>query len=210
MKHEEAERYLVDLASRSLPNETVSEMQRHVQDCDECQEWLETYSLLEASVAPSGAAISHPAAEQIASYALDLEEVDEPFIAHVSGCGNCNREVRLVRASVSQAEASPPNRESWPGSRWLVAAALSALAFGLPFWFSRSNPAGPDRTVSSQTLYGTTTIDSNEYLMATNTRIATGADVTLRAGRIVALGDGFSVGDDASLTIEVTENLASH
>lgn len=71
-----------------------------------------------------------------------------------------------------------------------------------------SCPAPEDLVVSNVTLTTTVTVvGCNTITAGPNAHVETPGDVTLRAGTEVALEDDFSVGSDATLTIEIDSSL---
>jgi hypothetical protein len=62
---------------------------------------------------------------------------------------------------------------------------------------------GSDRTLWGENLDGQQVISADRSLSAASVQVASGAQITFRAGEVVALGDGFSVGPNTAFTVEI-------
>lgn len=61
----------------------------------------------------------------------------------------------------------------------------------------------PDRQVAGEQLSGRRLIEAPRVLTASSVALASGSDITLRAGEMVVLRDGFSAGAEATLGVEI-------
>jgi|GEM_PF-5050514 len=106
-------------------------------------------------------------------------------------------------------EGSP--RAGFPGWGLLAAGALIALAAFL--WTARSADQGSTLSAGSdlyeETIEGEMAIQSDDVLNMSSVRVAEGSRVTLTAGDVVALGDGFHVGNGTDLTIALSNDNRS-
>ena len=242
MRHREASRQLVDLLAGDLSADRQSELAEHLEICEECRDWSETYGFLSDSLRADDEA-DHPSSEQLAHLAVDAESLTAPergqLATHLEECDECRRELELSREALAAGREEPavarlPLRlPSRAVALRLALAASMALALGLAFIANRSNSAdhGPpavsdaqlpgrpvagalgagqraaahgdqDRRLDEEDLVGTQVIEA-EGVLAANSNVQSGSDITLRAGEMVFLGDGFSIGSSANLGIEI-------
>ena len=215
ISHAEAEPFLPDLAFPQDSAEEISEdILRHIESCQECRDWLETYSSLRLVLEPA-ALDEHVSAETLAEGAAGgaLDRVSEE---HLGTCRACRNEFELACQGLLHVgtdvdgEVVRPGVESagidsfWPKA--LVAAAAVAVAVGVPLWQARSRQLVlPDYVISQRSLLGVEVFDAGTSIRVSDTEVSAGADVTLRAGQIVALENGFRVETDGSLRIEIRE-----
>ena len=101
-----------------------------------------------------------------------------------------------------------PQSSSWrgwkPKSVWTLLAASVVLGFALStalFWLLPQSLSPETYSLTRTTLKGVTTIEASEIIEASSSLVDASANVTFRA-KTVVLGDGFSVGNGASFTIE--------
>lgn len=203
---------LTEYAAERLDATDARELEKHLAECEECKTWLETYRLLAHG-------LRHPSSPEIAEYAVTPDRVpatDRNRIRrHLDICADCARDAELTQAAATEARqentratevppAFPPARRFVLGA--LAASALLVLATGVVF-VSRQSPENNSVFVDRRTLHGSTVLEAEREILIVATHIETGADITFRAGNVVALGEGFSIASDASLTIEVKENM---
>jgi hypothetical protein len=150
---------------------------------------------------------------------------------HLESCPKCRHELNLVRAAVRDARPVPAqltrpaaSTGGFPVWRLAAAAAFGALAIGtlLVAGFWRAEPVdGGGSTIaatgaggsfetrpewqteefSEPEIAGTRLIEADGGLIFSRTRIDDGADVTIRAGEVVAFGDGFQIGSQARVAV---------
>ena len=131
--HERAETLLADFADGCLPDELKSELQRHLESCISCTEWLVWYRELKGALV---AAPGHLAADDLAMLAVrpqDLSDEDRSRIEdHVKGCRECQDLLSRSRSALEPAPVVTPFRRSIARARWALplAAALVLGIFG--------------------------------------------------------------------------------
>jgi hypothetical protein len=234
MNHDEAAGLLLDLVDGRLDERTQSVVDRHIENCAECQGWLDTQQLLKRAPAVARRD-DHPSSEDLALCAVRAEEEFEPdradLFRHLDSCPQCRHELDLVREAVRDARPSPvqlgrPTRSAtgFPVWRLAAAAAFGALAIGtlLVAGLWRAEPVdGGGSTIaatgaggsfetrsgwqteefSEPEIAGTRLIEADGGLIFSRTRIDDGANVTIRAGEVVAFGDGFQIGSQARVAV---------
>ena len=208
MTHENLQASLPDFAAGALSEDRCLAVEEHVTACAECREWLETYRLLETALTPVA---DHPAAEELANCAL-FSELDVELDAHLATCASCSEEIEISRAAVAFArdEGDAEGTVGWSprvsGRQLALAAAILLAVIGTPLLTNRlSTPAAGTENyeLSGKNVSGVTTIVADSSITAAEMEILSGAEVTLEAGEVVTFGEGFSVGADASLSIEI-------
>lgn len=217
LEHREARARLSDLAAGRLDEPELGELQAHVAGCAVCQGWLEAHALIAGVLREEPGPIweDHPTADRLAQYSVAERRLSEHerrrLSRHLVACADCRTAVELSREAV--AAAAPPaasgRGQGWPAA-WLppplrlplAAAALLALLL-VPLALIGVRQGRADQTVSGKTFYGREAISARRSLTLEDTRIQSGASVTLEAGEVVMLGNGFSVDVDASFTAEV-------
>jgi hypothetical protein len=144
------------------------------------------------------------------------------FNHHLEICGECREDLERVRDAISAARpataraahaTSPKLISSW----WrIAAAAIAGLAIGSLFTFgpwrvgphdpepieipiqsdesSDVEPSSKPEEVSGIEIEGNRLIEAERALTITKVKIKDGARVTIRAGEVVAFGDGFQIG----------------
>jgi anti-sigma factor ChrR (cupin superfamily) len=150
---------------------------------------------------------------------------------HLEICPQCRRAIDLVRAAVRDAspmsepaKAAERSQDRVPAWMLAVAASLAVIAIGtvLVSGVRRGQPRGtrmpeavatvseeplearpdvPPAEFSEPEIEGKRLIESEGGLVISRTHIKGGAEVTIRAGRSVAFGNGFQVGPQARLAV---------
>lgn len=92
------------------------------------------------------------------------------------------------------------------GDLTVTAAAAHSGPYGLRIDLAGSCSSPYDVAVDGQTLSGTSVHEACAHLESSTTTVASGS-ATFRAGRRIALGDGFSVASGASFTAEIDSTL---
>ncbi len=231
MVHDQITGYLPDLAAGALDDELATRLRSHLQECRECREWLATHRTLEAVLELPAPDAEHPRSELLARFVVDASGLEVGVRRSVSGhleiCHRCAEEAELCRqavaapqadqhprqpeqppgATVSQPSAPPgaaaraPAAWSRLGARVMIAAAAVIVVVGAGLYLARAPRIQQQYVLSHTTLRGTTTIEAVKTIEVSLAHLEPGSDVLLRA-ESVALGDGFTVGDNAKLTIE--------
>ena len=131
MDHREIEGYLPDFAADDLDKAPRAAVAAHVDQCEECQSWLETHDFLFAAIS-GRKEDQHPSSEILAlcitrpeeDYEFDGTDLDH----HLAHCEDCRRDLERVSDAVRAARPSPSpavhtSRFSFTSSWWRVAAA---------------------------------------------------------------------------------------
>ena len=229
MEHREAARHLTDLVDGTLDAGVMESVSNHVDQCQACRGWVDTYKNLARDLDPSREP-HHPDSQTLAWYAVSPEEIHESergrVAEHLERCDDCRGDLEDIRSAV--VNARPPLGELGQPTgrqvRWrrLAAAAAVVVAVGLITFVMRpGGPWGgsaPDAVVSGATtetivtdgvsgglsdveIAGTRLIEGGPRVTLERVMIAEGADVTIRAGDTVAFGNGFRVGNRARLHV---------
>ncbi len=221
MSHSEMNLQLADYAAGGLEPKARGRLEEHLTECADCAEWLATYRLLSSGIETD----THPSSRLIAEFALAADNVSQfergRILDHLETCTDCAREVDLSRKAVRAARAEPAWQAAADADRkrpferlqlWartqvespmrLAAAAglILAVVIGTGVLLSPADSGGSSSTTA---LHGTSVLEAGDQILMADTSVEKGADVTVRAGTVVALGEGFSVASDASLTIEL-------
>jgi predicted anti-sigma-YlaC factor YlaD len=212
MNHQHATRLLSDFAERTLEPELSAQVEKHLDDCHECREWLEIYSLLHET--PDCA--RRVPGELLANYAVDenwLDQAGRDMVrAHLGVCENCRDEIELVRTALAaarqQCSADKTHKQMSvisivPPRKVAVAAALviAVLAVATVTIFRGIPWVRPEQRVQNLTITGDRVLEGDGEVVIASTQVAAGANLTIHAGDIVVFGDGFSVQNGASLVV---------
>lgn len=280
MDHQEASRLLPDLLSGRLRDDRRAGLEAHLDECADCREWSETYDFL-ADALSGERETMHPSSEQLAHLAVDDELLTAPerdrLAAHLEGCADCRRELRLSHGALAAARREPsvlrfPLRlPTQAAPAWLALAASLILALAVAFFALRHDgfepgpvtaalpepeateanspepslaeaapveaiapggepavealprPPSPvttpqpevavadagDRPGPTDGPRGGLGTELPDVIDATAMAIATGSAVTLRAGEMVVLGEGFSIGSTATLGVQIANQSAA-
>jgi len=219
--HDSAVSLLTEAEHRRLVGEERASLDAHLATCHECAEIAETYSILAKSMKEAQGPQEHPSSEQLAALAVANKPATDAQTVilkqHVDGCDECREHVELCTRALHEARMPALGIQFRPaagaGARTKLHAVSVrlALAAGLVGFFIAvstlvdTNNLGPPETsvVEGESLLGTQVIRAAVTLSAGNVRIKSGSDITLQAGRIVAIGDGFAVDNGASLTVKI-------
>lgn len=220
MDHLEASSLLTGFVGGELEASERRALRRHLTECEECQVWVATSELLEA-LSPDQALTEqhHPSSDELASFALAPETLDDlarrRLEGHVDGCSQCRHEAGLVSASVREARDELAAEPSMSGSLVGSLAAAAARAYQAPLrlaaavilvvaaaWVGFASSRTPDElTLSNRVFSGEQTVSAGTSMVVGATEVSSGANVVLRSGQLIAIGDGFSVGPGATLTV---------
>jgi len=237
MNHRDAEEYLVDSAEGVLDGQLLGDLTSHVQGCSDCQGWLETFDILAGSAGQSGDG-EHPDSHLIALCAVRAEEELEPdrsdLRQHLASCGQCRREIELMKAALHQArpvvESKESPRMSVSAGRWWWKAAAAAAFIGIAITTllgpsvrhrerpddlhpaiastalvePASDPSLPATEFSEAEINGERLIESDGSLTFSETKINAGAVVKIQAVRTVAFGNGFEIGPQTRVEVGVS------
>ncbi|MDH3745129.1 MAG: zf-HC2 domain-containing protein [Acidobacteriota bacterium] len=211
MQHHEVVDLLPELESGTLGDATRPAVLQHLDTCDECRSWVATCEWFSGALAETSED-PHPSSDQLARYSVDSTRLAEPereqLAAHLAVCDNCAEEVRLTEAALTGDEQNATilhfGRRVEHRSRAALKTGLAAtLAFAslLAFSYYKSHHT----RLSGDHLAGTRVVEAIDSIKAVSTTIESGGDVTFRAGKTVVLGEGFSIGSDASFRIEIAQ-----
>lgn len=199
--HDEMRALVAAFAAGELIDRLPAE--RHLRECDECRLWLQTYRAFSEMLD------GHPTSEALAGFATQADRVEKDreheIERHLENCEACRHEVELSRAAVAYAsqEGEPLRRRFSVRSRLAMAAGLFAAVVGLGLVLGPRQAAESGRVeISELAIAGSRTIEAPDVLVAGESALLDGANVTLSARHVVALGEGFSVASKAALVIE--------
>ncbi len=175
------------LAHLAVDAELLTEPERerlasHLEGCDECRRELRLSREALAGARQGPAAtrllpfrlVSRPAALRLALAASLILAVAVTFV--VSRRDGAGNEIAAAPVAIA---AAPP------------AAVIARIA-------------AVDRALAGNRLTGIQVIEASGAITASSVAIESGGDITLRAGEMVVLGDGFSIGSTATLGVEIT------
>jgi len=220
----EASNLLTRFVTRTLASSRRSEVEEHVVECDDCRAWVTTFSLLAQSLGDEAerSVSSHPSSLDLSTFALAAHTLDdatrERCATHVRRCATCRREVELVGAAVSEArqgdraavsDSAPIRKRFASPARLAWAAGLLLAIGGLVLLQPSGPPSSGERQVQRKIFHGSSVVRARDFMLVEETKITSGAEVSLEAGRAVAFGNGFSVGSGASLSVLVEEPESS-
>lgn len=100
----------------------------------------------------------------------------------------------------SHSELGPGRRRRYRLQTVAAACIAAAILVGSLLYLAGTHSPPSDLVVRDQVLAGERTIEATDKIEVSQSRIDLGAKVTLRASKVV-LGNGFSLGEGASLTI---------
>lgn len=221
MTHEEIRASLDEFAAGRTEGAAHEAIRRHLDGCAGCRGLVDTWTTF-AELLDDEAL--HPTAELLAAAAVGPIDPEAPEQAqlerHLEGCAPCRQQLALTRQAISGARqprplgsvhqpASRPVRRLSPRLAWAASLFIAAVVAGSLAFLQREPASFPREPASSQQvilgdLEGTRLIEAPGPLVANRVAIQPGAAITLRSGGSVAFGEGFSVGDDASLVVEVS------
>ncbi len=207
--HELIRAELESYALGELEGSTRSSVERHVDSCEECRGWLDTYRLVAASMAAEDTGQGHPESERLAEAAASNSAPieDRELQDHLDSCGSCREQVELTRAALAEADiGSLRSSHSYQRAAIWAAAAVLLVALGIGFVADRGpEVAGfqAERQISDLSLSGVQDVEAVASLSASTVHVEPGATVRFRAGETVALADGFSVGSGANFAVEL-------
>lgn len=200
---------LETFASAGIPGSADSPMLEHLDRCEDCRCWIDTYQLLSQTLGAN----AHPSSEMLAQYTahpeLLVSSEREQTESHLSFCSVCRAHRDLTAKALAGAR-----RPVWPtlSSRWSSSPVRLALAASLLLvlslaWALRPTPVGSKPALSAnllgQSYSGTHLVEAADAITADSVRVETGGDVTFRAGDRVVLNNGFSVENGGSFQVEL-------
>ena len=156
---------------------------------------------------------------------------------HIEDCESCRREMDLVRSALLEARSenadSVRTRHPIPlYPWWRVAAAAFVVAVAVKVFLpvetrhpedvdlgqnesaatmdevSRFQPGSPGAIISDEEIEGVRLIEADGSLTLSQVKIKDGARVTIRAGDVVAFGNGFQVGPEAQMTVTASVGIS--
>ncbi len=220
MDHSRASGLLTQYVSEDLEPHRHRAVEEHLERCENCRSWIDTYRLLAESLSvETVSATAHLSSQEVAIFALAPHELDEAARAncetHVHSCGVCREEVEVVTAAVSEARAGRNLpwrrlvRVEWPGvSRAPLAWAASlVLLVGVLVIGQSMSQKAETLHLSGDVFHGEKIFRGQKVVLVEGAKVSSGATVTLQAGDVVAFGEGFSVDLGGSLAVSVAQDL---
>jgi len=230
MKHREVLALLPEFEAGVLDSQSKAMVESHLLDCLHCQEWMETHDLLAEELGRNGDPIEdHPHSQLLALCAVRPEEVYEPgreaLRDHLEHCTTCRHTVAQVGGAVrgtrpAANETRSQNTPSASPHRGLrIAAALALMLLSVAVisdlslrllsgtaWSRNDAPTSPVTTetveeLAGGELRGVRLIRADRRLDISHVTVVRGAEVTFRAGEVIAFGDGFRVDTGARITV---------
>lgn len=208
MNHREASKLLAELEQGRLRPPQREEVERHLEACPACREWLAAYGLLGRALA--GAAAEHPEAGELAAWAVaGSGESPGSLGEHLAQCPDCRRDAELVGAALAAARGDEQREEAdrrrLAKRRFALASAAAAAALVLAVLggtlISRPAPdAAQEQVLSGRTLVGEETF-VGPSIHASGVKIESGSRIVFEAEDLVTFGEGFEVASGASLEI---------
>lgn len=206
MEHLEASNLLTHYLSDDLEPGRRRDLEAHLARCAECAEWTAAYAFIDQALG------QHQSSDEVARFALAPETLDrssrEHCSEHLRRCGDCRREVDLVRqaagvgppadgVAVTRGPAGLSRRQA----AWLAVAATAVLALGASLWLDDARRPSSGSVLADRTLSDEQTklTDPSSILVET-TEVVPGAALTLES-RVVGFGHGFSVQSGATLAV---------
>ena len=186
----------------------------HLDECDDCRQELEiTRGALADARRPASVVRfplpvpSAPTRRRLALAASLVLAVTVTFVALRHGGDEPGRPATAVTAEIVQTEsfrAAAVRPEPLRLDDVRPRAALAAPA-RRPIARRSTAPATvpTDRRLSGDVLQGTQLIEAPRLITAGAISIGAGSEITFRAGEMVVLGDGFSIGSTATLGVEI-------
>jgi len=138
MNHREIEGYLPDFAAGELDEAKRATVVSHIDECEECQSWLETHDLLFTAISQREEN-QHPTSEILALCVTRPEEEYEfngaDLDHHLNDCEDCRKDLERVCDAVRAARPSPSSfahtSPSKLTSSWWRVAAAGILGVGI-------------------------------------------------------------------------------
>jgi hypothetical protein len=221
MNHDAAIELLIEREHRRLAAEEEALLERHLNQCQSCLDALETYRLLADSLVADEAISGqgHPSSDELARLVVALDSPDQAASGairqHVRSCGECSRYLDLCATAVGQAKRQKPPVEDRSAKasksrttplRVALAAGIVGAVVGVSLLVDNTKAPGPlTRSIAKEDLVGSQVILARDSISAGAVKISGGSEITLQAGRVVALGDGFSVDRGASLIVKIDD-----
>jgi glucose/arabinose dehydrogenase len=153
------------------------------------------FSLTNANAGPGAAAVTASTLSDPARFALDAGAGAKPCKKGGKPClspgAGCTEAVRFQGDATGAVSETLTLEGNFAPETITLTANVIACSSDL------------DLTISGATVTGTEVHRACDTLTATDVTVASGGDLTLRAGTLIALGDGFSVASGGSLTLEI-------
>jgi hypothetical protein len=216
---------LAEFVDRVLESALAERVNTHVQSCSECKQWIDTYRMIEDTLAGPAAEshYSHVSALALARSATATQDGGERDCAelqsHLENCSQCRYIVDLSRSAVLNARpesafpwSSGAKRSGVLASTRRLALAASLIIFvvgGILGVLYLDEHDGSNQRITGVSIDGVRVFSADDTITADSARVGEGAMVTFRAGDSVAFGDGFSVGLEATVIVETTGSAAA-
>jgi len=212
MKHLEVSALLAEYVSG--PRSRYPALEAHLEGCQECRDWVDTYRLLGASLTENPVQPvhdEHPESGDLCDFALDTGGLGlvarERVERHLEDCGECLHEAELVRSAVvTTVDVGSPAfklagriRKFATSPGGLALAAALVLMIGGLVMVDRLPTSIPDQyQLIGQSINGIQVVEANRSIFVEDAELEPGSQLKLNSP-VVAFGDGFSVRSGATL-----------
>jgi hypothetical protein len=217
VNHHDATRLLSGYAEGALEPALARQMEQHLEDCDDCRDWLETYSFLNDGLDCARSAPS----ELLAQYVVDegrLEETQRDIVReHVAACGACKEELEAIRSALEAARHKQPAHTikralsmisaAQPRELAIAAALVLTVLAATTFTVFRGSPwMRSEQQSQEQMTDAGAALEGDETIVIASTRVYDGANLTIHSRNTVVFGEGFSVASGATLVVGTTSS----
>lgn len=223
MNHRQAVEYLPHYEAGSLNHDTEEAVERHLEGCSSCRDWLSTRDLLaDALAGGQGRTRDHPDSDLLALCVVRPEEIHEPdrdeLREHLISCPVCRQDLSSLQEAVREArpvkskhvEVYRPSPWRLSGRSGLVAASLVAVLLGgglvglLGLFLDRIPPGGAHSDGASA--HGSPPVASSEPMNELSGRDLEGTRLVSGDRRLVV--SKLTVKRDANVTFHAGDSVA--
>lgn len=223
MNHRQAVEYLPDYEAGSLNGDAEKAVERHVEGCSSCRDWLSTRDLLAGAMSREwDRGRDHPDSDLLALCVVRPEEIHEPdrdeLREHLHSCPVCRHDLSSLQEAVREARPVEGKRvDLYRPSPWrlsgrsgLVAASLVAVLLGgglvglLGLFLDRIPPG--DAHSDGASAHGSPPVASSEPMNELSGRDLEGTRLVRGDRRLVV--SKLTVKRDAEITFHAGDSVA--